>query len=86
MPDTPLEVAGKYTRGITYPCSKDKVLEIVSRNGAPADVIEQLRTAPYDRYTQPSEILAALWLEGRSTPFRGDVRAPNPFPGRRAAP
>lgn len=86
MPDTPLEVAAKYTRGIAYPCSKDEVIEIVSRNGAPADVIEQLRHAPYARYTQPSEILAALWLEGRSTPFRGDTNARNPFPGRRAAP
>jgi hypothetical protein len=86
MPDTPLEVAGKYTHGIAYPCSKEEVIEIVSRNGAPADVIAQLRAAPYDRYTQPSEILAALWLEGRSTPFRGDVSAHNPFPGRRAAP
>jgi len=86
MRETPLEAQGKYTHGIAYPCSKEKVIEVVTRNGAPADVIEQLRTAPYDRYTQPSEILAALWLEGRSTPFRGDGRAPNPFPGRRAAP
>jgi len=86
MADTPLEIAGKYTHGIAYPCSKENVVDIMTRNGAPADVIAQLRTAPYDRYTQPSEILAALWLEGRSTPFRGDVRAPNPFPGRREAP
>ncbi len=86
MPDTPLEVVGKYTRGIHYPCSKEEVIDIVTRNGAPSDVVAQLRSAPYDRYTQPSEILAALWLGGRSTPFRGDTNARNPFPGRRAAP
>ncbi len=82
MPDTPLEAAGKYAHGITYPANKEHAMEVMARNGAPADVMEQMRQCPYERFTQPSEILAALWHETRGNPFRGDVTAKSPYARR----
>ncbi len=86
MRETPVEAAGKYGRGIVYPCGKEQVIEAVERNGGPPEMIERLRASSYDRFTQPSEILAALWLGAKRTPFRGDTAARHPFPGRKAAP
>lgn len=82
MRETPLEATGKYAYGIDYPCAKEEAIEVMARNGAPADVIDLLRAAPYDRFTVPSEIHSALWLESGGGRFRGDVTAPSPWPRR----
>jgi hypothetical protein len=82
MAETPLEITGRYAHGIKYPCNKESAMEVMARNGAPSHVIEQLRTCPYERFTQQSEILAALWHETRGNKFRGDVTARSPFPRR----
>lgn len=82
MADTPLEITGRYAHGIKYPCNKEMAMDIMARNGAPSDVIEQLRGSPYERFTQQSEILAALWHETRGNPFRGDVTAKSPYARR----
>lgn len=82
MRETPLEATGMYAHNIEYPASKEKVLEIVARNGAPADMIELLRAAPYERFTQVSEIHSALWLQTSGNPFRGDVTASSPWTQR----
>ncbi|CAA9513563.1 MAG: hypothetical protein AVDCRST_MAG53-2920 [uncultured Solirubrobacteraceae bacterium] len=85
MSDTPLEITGKYCHGITYPCNKERAMEVMSSNGAPSAVIEQLRTSTYERFTQQSEILAALWHETKGNPFRGDTKGKSPYARRGTA-
>jgi len=59
--ETPIVATQKYVQGVTWPVSKEDLLTIMERNGAPADVLQALNTAPKPRFTGPSEVTSALW-------------------------
>lgn len=63
MQDTPLDVTVKYLEGIEWPASRDEVVAAAERNGAPADVIDELRTTEHDHYAGPNAVHNALWIQ-----------------------
>ncbi len=63
MEDTPVEGTQKYIDGIEWPASKEEVLEIMQRNGAPDDVLAAVRDEDKDRFTAPSDVHHALWKQ-----------------------
>lgn len=56
MRETPLETSVKYTRGITWPASKDTVIQTMQRNGAPEDVLQALRSNPKTRFVANTDV------------------------------
>ncbi len=63
MEETPLEATRKYVEGVTWPVDKETLIERMEANGAPDDVLQTLRDTDKDRFTAPSEIQNALWME-----------------------
>ncbi len=63
MEMTPLEVTGKYLDGLTWPASKEEVIQAIERNGAPDDVIQTMRATPDERFVGPSDVHSSLWKE-----------------------
>lgn len=63
MQDTPIEVLQKYVDGVDWPASKDDVVQAVQSNGAPDDVVEQIRSSEKDRFTGPNEVHNWLWKQ-----------------------
>ena len=50
-----------YLRGIeSFPASKDEVASTVESNGAPQDMVRQIRNAETERFNSPEEVMQAL--------------------------
>ena len=50
-----------YLRGIeSFPASKDEVASTTESNGAPQDMIRQIRNADTERFNSPEEVMQAL--------------------------
>lgn len=62
MRETPLEVSTKYVRGVTWPITKVELLETMEQQGAPADVLEAVRSDDRVRFTGHWEIHMVLRL------------------------
>ncbi|CAN5118356.1 hypothetical protein BH20ACT20_BH20ACT20_02200 [soil metagenome] len=60
MRETPLEASLKYVNGVTWPINKAELLEAMQRNGAPDDVLQNVRSAPVARFVSPTDIHMAL--------------------------
>ena len=63
MRETPLDVTVKYLEGVQWPADKDEVVAAAERNGAPADVVDALRSSEHERYAGPNAVHNALWVE-----------------------
>lgn len=61
MKEVPIEAARKYVDGVTWPADKERVLEVVRRNGAPDDVVEIVRSIDMERLTSPADVHRALY-------------------------
>jgi hypothetical protein len=55
----PIEVQ-KNLKGVSYPASKDDLVQAAERNGAGAELVEQLRSLGSDRFEGPNEVMKAL--------------------------
>ena len=50
-----------YLRGIEFfPASKDEVASTAESNGAPQDMVRQIRSADTERFNSPEEVMQAL--------------------------
>jgi|tagenome__1003787_1003787.scaffolds.fasta_scaffold20926820_2 hypothetical protein len=59
MTTSPIDVQ-RYLRGADYPASKDDLVSLAERNGAPDDVVQLLRSAKRDRFDGPDDVMEAL--------------------------
>ena len=55
----PIEVQ-KNLKGVSYPASKDDLVQAAERNGAGAELVDQLRSLDADRFDGPNEVMKAL--------------------------
>ncbi len=62
MEETPLEVSSKYVHGVTWPVTKQELLEAMEANGAPDDVLQTVSAANQARFVAPSDVHQALWM------------------------
>jgi hypothetical protein len=59
-----------YLRGVgSFPAPKEAVAEAAATNGAPQDVVTQIRNADTERFESPEEVMQAL----QSPPDTPDV-------------
>ncbi len=50
-----------YLRGIeSFPAEKDEVASTAESNGAPQDMVRQIRNAENERFNSPEEVMQAL--------------------------
>jgi len=50
-----------YLRGIeSFPAEKDEVATTAESNGAPQDMVRQIRNAETERFNRPEEVMQAL--------------------------
>ena len=50
-----------YLRGIeSFPAEKDEVASTAESNGAPQDMVRQIRNADTERFNSPEEVMQAL--------------------------
>jgi hypothetical protein len=61
--EKPLDVTVKYLEGIEWPASRDEVVAAAERNGAPQDVIKELRTIEHHHFAGPNAVHNALWIK-----------------------
>ena len=59
MEVNPIEVQ-RHLKGVDYPASKDDIVAAAERNGAPEEVLEQLRRMDQERFDGPNAVQAAL--------------------------
>ncbi|HEX8101441.1 MAG TPA: DUF2795 domain-containing protein [Solirubrobacteraceae bacterium] len=55
----PIEVQ-KHLKGVDYPASKDDLVSTAEGNGAPSEVVEQLRGMGKDSFDGPSAVVEAI--------------------------
>ncbi len=61
MRESPIDVAAKYTRGVTWPARKAEVIAVMERNGAPQDVLETVQSLERERFSGAFDVHQALW-------------------------
>ena len=49
-----------YLRGVTFPAEKEEVASTAESNGAPQDMVTQIRNADTERFNSPEEVMQAL--------------------------
>jgi hypothetical protein len=49
-----------YLRGVNFPAEKEEVASTAESNGAPQDMVSQIRNADTDRFNSPEEVMQAL--------------------------
>jgi Protein of unknown function (DUF2795) len=49
-----------YLRGINFPAEKEEVASTAQSNGAPQDMVTQIRNAHTERFRSPEEVMQAL--------------------------
>ncbi len=49
-----------YARGVDFPAEKEEVAQAAESNGAPQDVVDQIRNAATERFNSPEEVLQAV--------------------------
>jgi hypothetical protein len=55
----PIEMQ-KYLKGMDYPASKDDLVAKAQDNGAPGDVVEQLKGMSKDSFDGPNAVVEAV--------------------------
>ena len=49
-----------YLRGVNLPAGKEEVASTAESNGAPQDMVAQIRNADTERFNSPEEVMQAL--------------------------
>jgi hypothetical protein len=49
-----------YLKGTNYPAQKEEVASNAESNGAPQDLVTQIRNADTERFDSPDEVMQAL--------------------------
>ncbi len=60
MVDKSMEEFQSYIRGIDFPASKDEVASVAEGNGAPENVVRQIRNAGRERFDDPQQVFQAV--------------------------
>jgi len=50
----------QYLPNLNFPASKEEVASEVENNGAPQELVDEIRNAPTDTFNSPAEVLASL--------------------------
>ena len=50
----------QYLQGIDFPAQKEEVASGAESNGAPQDLVQQIRNAATERFDTPEEVLRAV--------------------------
>jgi hypothetical protein len=50
----------KYLSGMSYPATKDQLVEHAKKKGAPKDVLEELSRLPDEEYDGPNRVSQAV--------------------------
>ena len=59
--DTPSPVAVQSAlKGADYPASKDDLMQLAQRNGAPREIMEKIRELPGQRFDSPADVMEAF--------------------------
>ncbi len=48
-----------YLKGVSYPASKDDLVSVAQKNGAPGEIIDVLRELPEDEFGGPQDVMKA---------------------------
>ena len=59
MDVSPIDVQ-KHLKGVSYPASRDDLVSAAESNGAPDEIVAQLREAGSDRFDSPADVMKAL--------------------------
>ncbi len=49
-----------YLKGLTFPAQKEEVASTAEGNGAPQDMVTQIRNADTERFNSPEDVMQAL--------------------------
>jgi hypothetical protein len=50
----------QYLQGVNFPAHKEEVASNAESNGAPQDVVDQIRNAATERFNNPEEVLQVV--------------------------
>ena len=50
----------QYLQGINFPAQKEEVASGAESNGAPQDLVQQIRNAATERFNSPEEVLRTV--------------------------
>ena len=50
----------QYLKATNFPAEKEEVVSNAESNGAPQDLVSQIRNADTERFTSPEEVMQAL--------------------------
>ena len=50
----------RYLKGTNFPAQKEEVASNAESNGAPQDLVQQIRNAATERFESPEEVLQAV--------------------------
>ena len=59
MDVNPIEVQ-KHLKGVSYPASKDDIVQAAESNGAPQEIVDELRSLDSDQFDGPDKVEKAL--------------------------
>jgi len=59
MDVNPIELQ-KHLKGISYPASKDELVQTAEANGASEEILEALRSASSEHFEGPDDVQSAL--------------------------
>jgi len=63
--ENPADDIKAYLDGATFPVSKDELIKVSERNGAPEEVLERLRLIDTEQFSDPEAVRAALGNSSR---------------------
>ena len=55
-----LSTLNQYLKGANFPAEKEEVASNAENNGAPQDLVTQIRNADTERFDSPEEVMQAL--------------------------
>jgi hypothetical protein len=61
---SPAEIQ-KYLHGITYPATKDELVEAAETEGAPPEIMNMIRGMPDEEYGGPQDVMKVYGMEKR---------------------
>jgi len=60
LDETPLEVARWNLEELSFPATKEQVLETLQHQGAPQEAVEKIRSKEHPKYSSPNEVMTYL--------------------------
>jgi hypothetical protein len=60
MVDKSMEEFQHYIRGVDFPAGRDEVASTAEDNGAPENVVRQIRNANRERFDDPQQVYQAV--------------------------